>query len=187
MIQMAGIPYRSFPEIPLGPVDVRVYGLAVAIGVLLGAWLMTRRNLRHGIPADVSQNLVIMLVAGGLVGARLAWVLPNLDRIVSPPDVVAVWDGGLTLSGGFLAAAVTIPYVTRRLTPDRRWRLLDGAALGMAVGLIFGRICCIAVVNIPGAYDLTVLGLTGAQYVMLFGVGCWCAPTVRVMTIVCRT
>jgi hypothetical protein len=122
MIRTVGIPYRSFPEIPLGPVDVRVYGLAVAIGVLVGAWLMTRSNLRHGIPADVSRHLVIMLVAGGLVGACLAWVLPNLDRIDSPLDVVAVWDGGLTLSGGFLAAAVTIPYLTRRPSSQGRSR-----------------------------------------------------------------
>ncbi|MGF1661281.1 MAG: prolipoprotein diacylglyceryl transferase [Kineosporiaceae bacterium] len=180
-----GIPYRSFPAVDLGPFDVQVYGVMVALGVLLGGWLMSVRNRRYGIAAERSQNLVVVLVAAGLVGARLAWVLPNLDQIESPVDVVAVWDGGLTLSGGFLAALIAIPLATRGMTPSDRWRLLDGAALGMAVGLVLGRIGCIAVGEHFGrettaALGLRYLGGSTVQGPLEVGTTYWSLPVVEI-------
>ena len=62
-----------------------------------------------------------------------------------PIDVIAVWEGGLQFSGGFIAAILVGAPSFRRWPTTTRWRLLDGMALGLAVGMFFGRIGCYAV------------------------------------------
>lgn len=142
---LAAIPYTTFPEIDLGPVSIRTFGLMVAIGVMLGAVIASRIGERWGVPADDTIGLATRLVVAGVIGARITWVLTHLDQVDSPVDVVAVWEGGLQFSGGFLAAiAVGFP-TFRRWSKLTRWRMLDGLALGLAVGLAVGRVGCYSV------------------------------------------
>lgn len=141
----AEIPYTTFPVIELGPLSLRTFGLCVGLGVLLGIAIAARWGERAGVPADDTISLGTRMVLAGVVGARVTWVLTHPGEIDSPLDLVAVWQGGLQFSGGFLAAvAVGLPSIRRR---DRlqRWRLLDGMALGLTVGLAIGRVGCYAV------------------------------------------
>lgn len=156
----AGIPYVPFPTIEVGPVTIQVFGLCVAAGVLLGGWLTARRNATLGIATEDTERIVIALVLSGIVGARLLWVLTNLDSISSPLDVVAVWDGGLQFSGGFVTALLLAPYLVRNLSKEQRWHMIDGAAIGLAVGLMGGRIGCYAVGEHLGGTTGFPLGIT---------------------------
>lgn len=142
---LAAIPYTTFPEIDLGFVSIRTFGLMVALGVMVGTVIASRLGERWGIPADDTIGLATRLVVAGVIGARITWVLTHLDQIDSPVDVVAVWEGGLQFSGGFLAAIVVGLPTFRKWSRGTRWRMLDGLALGLAVGLAFGRIGCYAV------------------------------------------
>ena len=180
----AGIPYTSFPEIPLGPITLQTFGLCVAVGVILGAWLTVRRNRRLGISVDQSERIIILLVVAGLVGARLLWVITSLDEIDSPIDVIAVWNGGLQFSGGFIAALLLAPVLTRRLSSDQRWQMIDGAALGLALGLAIGRIGCYAVGEHLGGQTSFPLGITyqGGQVIegpLEVGVTYWSTPVLE--------
>jgi phosphatidylglycerol:prolipoprotein diacylglycerol transferase len=139
------IPYTTFPEISLGPLELRTFGLMVAIGVLIGAWLAARWCEPWGIDRDQTYRLATLMVVGGVIGSRITWVVSHLDEIDSPIDLIAIWEGGLQFSGGF-AAAVLIGYPGYRKIPFvPRWRALDGYALGLAIGLAVGRVGCIAV------------------------------------------
>lgn len=153
--------FPTFPTISLGPITLHTFGLFVALGVLVGAEVTSRRNLRFGVSRDDTQRMVMWLVGAGLVGARLTWVLTSLDQIASPVDVIAVWKGGMQFSGGFVAAVAIAPWVTRRLSgvSDRRV-LLDSAALGLAVGQAFGRVGCISVGEHLGGPTEFFLGWT---------------------------
>jgi phosphatidylglycerol---prolipoprotein diacylglyceryl transferase len=103
---LAAIPYTTFPTIDLGFVEIRTFGLMVALGVMLGALIASRIGERYGVPADDTIALATRLVVAGVIGARLTWVLTHTDQIDSPVDVVAVWEGGLQFSGGFIAAII---------------------------------------------------------------------------------
>jgi len=142
---LAAIPYTTFPTIELGPLTLRTFGIMVALGVVLGISVAARLGEQIGRPADETINLGIKLVVAGVVGARATWVLTHLDQIESPVDVIAVWEGGLQFSGGFIGAVLLgLPVFLRwdRLT---RWRMLDRVMLGLALGLAVGRIGCYAV------------------------------------------
>lgn len=141
----AGIPFPTFPAIEIGPVRLMTFGLFVAVGVLVGVYVAARRNERFGIPRGETERVAIILVVIGFIGARLLWVVTHWSEISSPIDVIAVWDGGLQFTGGFILAILAAPLVTRRWPKDRRWDLLDGAVLGLAVGQMIGRLGCIAV------------------------------------------
>lgn len=155
--------FPTFPAIHLGPITLHTFGLCVALGVLLGAEVTARRNNRFGVDREATQRMVLWLVGAGLVGARLAWVVTNTDEISSPLDIVAVWNGGMQFSGGFVAALAITPWVTRRVhVPGNRRVLLDSAALGLAVGQLLGRLGCISVGEHLGRPTAFFLGWTYA-------------------------
>ena len=141
----AGIPFPTFPSISLGPLNLMTFGIFVALGVLAGVYVAARRNERFGIPRGETERVAIILVIIGFVGARLLWVVTHWSQISSPVDIIAVWDGGLQFTGGFITAILVAPLVTRAWPKDRRWELLDGAVLGLAVGQMIGRLGCVAV------------------------------------------
>ncbi len=143
---LAAIPYTTFPDISIGPLTIRTFGLMVGIGVLLGAWIAARYiEQRTDIPREETYRMATRLVVAGIVGARLTFVLSHLEQIDNPIDVIAVWEGGLQFSGGFLGAIVFgVPFF-RRWDRRTRWIALDGYAYGLSLGLAIGRIGCYSV------------------------------------------
>jgi phosphatidylglycerol:prolipoprotein diacylglycerol transferase len=142
---LAVIPYTTFPTIDLGPFELRTFGLMVGIGVLLGAWVAAGYIERFGLPREETYRIATRLVIAGVIGARLTWDVTHWDQIDTPLDLIAVWEGGLQFSGGFLAAVVVAFPTFRRWGRELRWRALDGYAYGLTIGLAIGRIGCYSV------------------------------------------
>ena len=143
---LATIPYTTFPIITIGPIELRTFGLMVGLGVLLGAWVAAVYIERHtGVTRDETYRLATRLVIAGVIGARLTWDASHWDQIDSPIDLLAVWNGGLQFSGGFIAAVLVGVPTFRKWSKTVRWSNLDGYALGLTIGLAFGRIGCTSV------------------------------------------
>ena len=85
------------------------------------------------------------MVLAGVIGSRITWVLTHLDELDSPLDAVAIWQGGLQFSGGFVFAVIAGYPVYRHWNRLTRWHSLDGYAYGLSIGLGIGRIGCYAV------------------------------------------
>lgn len=143
---LAAIPYTTFPDIELGPLTLRTFGLFVGLGVLLGAWIAGRYiEARSAITREEIYRMATRLVVAGVVFSRLTFVATHWEDVESPIDVIAVWEGGLQFSGGFLGAILFgIPFF-RRWNRRERWIALDGYAYGLSIGLAIGRIGCYAV------------------------------------------
>jgi phosphatidylglycerol:prolipoprotein diacylglycerol transferase len=144
-VLLSSIPYTTFPQIDLGPLHLRTFGLVVAVGVLVGAWLAARYGEEHGVPRDATYSLAMRMVVAGVVGARITWDLSHTDEIHSVLDLVAVWKGGLQFSGGFVFAVLAGYPVYRHWNRLTRWHSLDGCAYGLTIGLAIGRIGCTSV------------------------------------------
>jgi phosphatidylglycerol:prolipoprotein diacylglycerol transferase len=144
-VLLSAIPYTTFPEIELGPLQLRTFGLVVAVGVLLGAWLAARYGEGYGVPRDATYSLAMRMVVAGVIGARITWDLSHTDEIHSALDLIAVWKGGLQFSGGFVFAVIAGYPVYRRWNRLTRWHSLDGYAYGLTIGLAIGRIGCTSV------------------------------------------
>jgi len=129
-----------------GDFAVSPHGIFVAIGFVLGAQILLRRAQRRGVARrhveripDLVSALVTRAAIGGIVGARLFYVLNNLDSFSDPIGWFTVWEGGLSLLGGITGAVLAgVPYVVkRRLSVPL---LLDSVASGLAFGIFIGRI-----------------------------------------------
>ena len=140
------IPYTTFPNIDLGFITLRTFGLMVALGVVVGAWVGGRvAQTDCGISQDETYRLTTRMVIAAMIGARLTWVVTHWDQIDNPIDVIAVWEGGLQFAGGFIAAvAVGIP-VVRHWRGRKGWGAADSYMYGLTIGMAIGRIGCYAV------------------------------------------
>jgi phosphatidylglycerol:prolipoprotein diacylglycerol transferase len=121
-----------------GPLAVRWYGLLIATGVMLGTSLAHREAIRRGQDPDKLLNLIIVTVLSALVGARLYYVLFNLDYYAAQPQkIFAIWEGGLAIHGGLIAGALaTLVYcrsagLSMVVTTDI---MVPGVAIGQAIG-----------------------------------------------------
>src|SRR5688572_28896323 len=120
-----------------GPVSP--HGVGTALGFFLGAWLMAHRAEPKGIPRSEVYNAVTWGAIGAIIGARGFYVLGHLDEFDSVRDMLAVWEGGLTMFGGFIGVLVLgLGYLRRKgfNIPVA----LDAAAPGFVVGVIIGRV-----------------------------------------------
>ena len=122
----------------IGPLTIRTYGAMVAMAFL--ASLQAARVAAHArrIGESFLLDLVALLVMTGLLGARVFYVLLNLDYFRQHPwESVKVWEGGLVFYGGFIIAAIVGMIFTRyRGYPldDIADCLAPGLALGQGIG-----------------------------------------------------
>jgi phosphatidylglycerol:prolipoprotein diacylglycerol transferase len=142
---IASIPYSTFPDITLGPLTLRTFGLMVALGVLVGSKVGSDYSERFGVNREDTYRTGILMVLAGIVGSRLTWVLTNTDEIDSPIDVIAIWEGGIQFAGGFIAALIVGFPMFRRWATAQRWHVLNGYAYGLTLGVAIGRIGCYSV------------------------------------------
>jgi phosphatidylglycerol---prolipoprotein diacylglyceryl transferase len=122
-----------------GPVTLRWYGVLMATAMALGLWLAHRDALRRGLDPEPLLRASELALLGGLIGARLYYVLFNLDYYARlPAKILAVWEGGLAIHGGVIAGVlVGGGYAWSRRLPLRTY--LDVAAPSLAIGQAIGR------------------------------------------------
>jgi phosphatidylglycerol---prolipoprotein diacylglyceryl transferase len=127
-----------------GGFQVRSYGVIVALSFLVALWMSTREANRNGLDPKLLQDFSIYALLGGVIGARLYFVLFSEPAyfLKHPAELLAVWNGGLgligSLIGGFLAALWfcrkhSIPFL----------KLVDTLTPGMALGQTFGQFACL--------------------------------------------
>ncbi len=134
------IRWHAYPSVDLGPINLSPHGVGIAVGYALGGTLMARRAERWGISRDHVWNMLMRAVVGVIIGARLFYVVGHPgDYWPNVVDIVKVWEGGVVFYGGvFGGIAAAYPYMRRHGLAF--WSVLDAAAPGFPLGLIFGRI-----------------------------------------------
>ena len=135
---LGAISYDPVVHIEVGPVSLSPHGMGTAAGFLAGARLLIPRTRRIGIDDDDVYTLLTLAAVGAIVGARLAYVVNHASDFASVTEVLRVWEGGISLLGGFFGAiAFAMPAMRRRGISF--WKVMDAAAPGMALGVVVGR------------------------------------------------
>ena len=90
------------------------HGLFIAIGFMIGAWLLGRIASRWGVSNDDVQGVVFWSLIGSIVGARLFYVIGHFSEFDSFIDMLKIWEGGISLLGGIAGGViVNVPRVRR--------------------------------------------------------------------------
>jgi phosphatidylglycerol:prolipoprotein diacylglycerol transferase len=133
------ISYPTIVKVHIGPLAISPHGVGIAVGFLAGAQLLLPEAERKGIPEDQVYPLLIRAFIGAMIGARVAYVINHVSDYSSPLDVLKVWQGGISLLGGFIGAILfALPAI--RSKHISFWKIMDAAAPGMVLGVMVGRI-----------------------------------------------
>jgi phosphatidylglycerol:prolipoprotein diacylglycerol transferase len=136
---LGAISYDPVVHIEVGPLSLSPHGMGTAAGFLAGARLLLPRTRRIDVDDDDVYTLLTRAAVGALVGARLAYVVNHASDFASVTEVLKVWEGGISLLGGFFGAILfAMPAMRRRGISF--WKVMDAAAPGMALGVVVGRV-----------------------------------------------
>ncbi|MCA9739102.1 MAG: prolipoprotein diacylglyceryl transferase [Gemmatimonadota bacterium] len=134
-----------FPDwIPiLGGEPITTFGVAMFLAFLTAAWIHRKEMARVGLDPDKTWDLLFSAVVGGILGAKLYYVLLNFDLVLADPRFLFA-RGGLVWYGGFLLATLLVALHVRRLKLPLPL-LADLTAPALALAYAVGRVGCFLV------------------------------------------
>jgi prolipoprotein diacylglyceryl transferase len=117
---LAQIPPPPFQGFPLFGLDVRMYGLLIAIGALLAIRMATSRYDEFGGDPAMAERLSLWVLGLGFLGARIGYVIPRFDQFLDRPQaILAIWEGGLAIFGGLFLGTVAGWLLAHRWEMDK--------------------------------------------------------------------
>ena len=136
-----------YPDfIKVGSFVISSFGVMVALSFVVAYWLSLKEFKRKNMPEELLGNLFLAAMVGGIVGAKLLFLLENvpIGELLSNPFEHLFSRGGLTFYGGLFGACLLVYIVARRERLDF-WLLGDAVAPSMAIGYAIGRVGCFLV------------------------------------------
>lgn len=131
----------------IGPLTVHSFGLMAALGFLFSMFTMrylARRGFAGGLCDDLISALVVVIMAGGALGARIAFVAEHWESEFAGnlfPEFFRFDKGGLMFYGGLIGAIIAIALfsIAKKIN---LLDLLDLCAAVLPLGHAFGRTGC---------------------------------------------
>ncbi len=112
---LASIPSPSASALSIGPLELRAYGLMIALGAYVAVIWSQRRYAARGGDAELIASISMWAIPAGLVGSRLYHVATDWQSFRGRwEDVPAIWQGGLGIPGGLMAGVLAGALVARR-------------------------------------------------------------------------
>lgn len=133
-----------------GDFIIYYYGIVLMLGTLAGAWLATREMARRGHDPEMVWDLLMWLVIGAIIGARLWHVFTpspssiaegktTLFYLTHPFDLINLRGGGLGVPGGVMGGALALYFYVRRNKKPGFAEWVDVIAPCLALGQAIGR------------------------------------------------
>jgi phosphatidylglycerol:prolipoprotein diacylglycerol transferase len=162
------IPWFKFETIPIpglpNGVGLHVFGLLVAIGLILGVRISEWRAKRLGLKPQVIADFIGHVVIIGFIGSHIFdRVFYYPERVLREPwDLLMPWRS-LSSFGGFLFAVVGA-FVWKYRRKLNITIPLDQVAFGMPFAWFFGRMGCFMVHDHPGKLTDFFLAVNDYHY-----------------------
>jgi phosphatidylglycerol:prolipoprotein diacylglycerol transferase len=129
------------PEINIGPLTLQTFGICFAAAFLAAGALVWRRLDELGKPVDWAYEMGFAALIGGLVGARLNFVIENYDSVKDDLLGNIFTGSGLVWYGGAIGGALAV-FLWAWWRGFLTLALLDLAAPALALGYAIGRCGC---------------------------------------------
>ena len=119
--------------------QIQWYGIIITLGLILALIYVLPRMKRFGIDYDRAIDVIIFGVIGGIIGARVYYVLMKWDEYKWDwKAILNTRNGGLAIYGGIIGAFL-IGYIVARIRKVRALPMLDITVLGLLIGQGIGR------------------------------------------------
>ena len=125
----------------IGDKGIYWYGIIISLGFILALIYCSVRAPKLNVDKDKMIDVVIVGLIASIIGARLYYVL--FDWLGGNPynsflDVIAIWDGGIAIYGGFIFAIV-FGGIMCKVKKIHLLDMFDLAVMGFFIGQGLGR------------------------------------------------
>ncbi len=131
------------PEfVEIGPITIYWYGIMFALAFVVAVLHWNRLARRDQRAPDIGVDLALWLLIGGIVGARIAYVISDFDHFRQAPlEILRIDQGGLIYYCGLIGASLALILCSRRRR-EPLWSLADFAVTALPIGHALGRFGC---------------------------------------------
>lgn len=132
-----------------------LYGLLFVSGLIIGYFVVKRMFKKENIGDQALDKLVLYMVLGTIIGARLGhvffygpyWDVVDVDGVVlergyfsHPGDIIKIWEGGLASHGAAVMILIMLYIYSKKVVQKPYLWILDRIAAPIAIGGTFIRL-----------------------------------------------
>lgn len=120
-------------------IDIQWYAIIIVSAIVLVSWMASKEAVKVGLREDDVVDMMLWALPISIIGARLYYVLFELDYYLeNPGQILAIRNGGLAIYGGLIAGGLVIYFFTRHRFIST-WKFLDVAAPSVILAQGIGR------------------------------------------------
>jgi phosphatidylglycerol:prolipoprotein diacylglycerol transferase len=125
----------------LGPVTIYSYGVMMALSFVAAGWVISTELERQGRDPELASTLVLWAAVGGLLGARILFILDAWQAFMADPWSLIFTGAGFIWYGGLIGGVIGVTLCIRHYKLP--WlTTMDMVGPGIALGHGIGRIGC---------------------------------------------
>ncbi|HHU72427.1 MAG TPA: prolipoprotein diacylglyceryl transferase [Clostridiales bacterium] len=142
----------------IGPITVYGYGLMIAIGIVAAYIVSVKRARSRNIDHEPILTLAIWVMIGGMLGAKLLYLMTQVDEILTNPKMVLDISNGYVVYGGIIGGILAgYVYCKKEKLNFVQYSNLAIPSVALAQG--FGRIGCFLAGCCYGMETTSALGI----------------------------
>ncbi len=122
----------------IGNFKLEWYSALIIVGAMIGISMVLKEAKRYKYSTDYIFNMLFWAIIFGIIGARVYYVLFNLELYNSFWDACKIWEGGLAIHGGLIAGILVILLYSKKYNV-RAIRIFDFLAPAMILAQAIGR------------------------------------------------
>ena len=135
-----GLTLNPPAELSIGSFSIHLYGLIIALGLVLAVVYALRRKEQFGLSEDDLMDGVLWIAPFAIVCARIYYCAFEWENYASNPiSILYIWEGGIAIYGAVIGAAIGVILHCKVFKKISVLATLDLVALGFMIGQMLGR------------------------------------------------
>lgn len=123
----------------LGIFQIRWYSIFIFLAMMIATIIIYRESKKKNINEEYLVNLIFYGIIIGIIGARLYYVLFNLDYYLQNIlEIFMIWKGGLAIHGGLIATLIFLIIYSKN-NKVNILLMLDIIVVGLLIAQAIGR------------------------------------------------
>ena len=123
----------------LGIIHVYWYSIFIFLGALAACIVIYSEAKKRKLNDEFIVNLAFNAIIFGIIGARIYYVLFNLDYYMQNPiEILEIWNGGLAIHGGLITGGLFTVYYCKKNKVETL-KVFDIIVVGLILGQAIGR------------------------------------------------
>jgi len=153
------IPWFQIQSISIGFLKLNVWGILVSLGFFAGMVVSYFEFKKRKLETKRILDLAFWIILAAMIGGRLLYVVEHVSQYVNAPlDILKLWQGGMSIYGGFFGATFAGIIYLKKHKLDL-WQYADAIIFSLPLGLFIGRIGCFLIHDHPGIKTNFFLGV----------------------------